>query len=49
MNVVNLQIYRNKKELQRLQNRVSQAALSADVGSIREIKTCFINWLKHSS
>lgn len=47
MKVLDLQLYRAKRERQRLENRVIAIALETKgTGTAREIKSCFKAWLK---
>lgn len=46
MKVLDLQLFRIKREQQRLAQRVGTLALESHAGSVREMKTCFKTWLK---
>lgn len=46
MKVIDLQQYRNHKAIVALEKRVGQLALVPSVGSVREMKHCFKEWLK---
>jgi hypothetical protein len=46
MKVIDLQIYRNKKAIEALEKRISEHALQSRAGSVKEIKTCFREWIK---
>lgn len=45
MKVIDLQIYRNRKMVEGLEKRIGQLALTPSVGSVREMKQCFKQWL----
>jgi len=45
MKVIDLQIYRSARQIEELEKRVGQLALTAKVGSVREMKLCFKEWL----
>jgi hypothetical protein len=49
MKVIDLQFYRTKKTVEALEKRIGRLALESGVGSVREMKTCFKEWLKISS
>jgi hypothetical protein len=49
MKVIDLQPYRARKEIKRLEERVGQLALQSSVGSAKEMKMCFKEWLKRSN
>ena len=46
MKIVELQLYRSRKAILELERKLGQLALTPRVGSIREMKTCFKQWLK---
>lgn len=49
MKVIDLNLYRIRKEITTLEKRIGQLALEAEEGSARKLKTCFKEWLvKHS-
>lgn len=48
MKVIDIQPYRVKREIKRLEDRVCKLAQESNAGAIRELKTCFKLWLKHS-
>ena len=49
MKVIDLQLYRSRREIKKLEKRVVQLALMSPVGGAREMKMCFKEWLKISS
>ena len=46
MKVIDIEIYRRKRELRRLEEKIGELSLSHRLGSARQIKTCFKEWLK---
>jgi hypothetical protein len=47
MKVIDLQLYRAQRIITTLEKRIGQlATTSSEVGAVREMKTCFIQWLK---
>jgi hypothetical protein len=46
MKVIDLQIYRNRRAIEVLEKRIGQLALVPGVGSVREMKQCFKQWLR---
>ncbi len=46
MKVVDLQLYRSRKAVEELEKKLGQLALVPTVGSVREMKLCFKEWLQ---
>lgn len=46
MKVVDLTSYRNQYKIKSLERRIAENCLLSKVGSSKEIKTCFKEWLK---
>jgi hypothetical protein len=46
MKLYDLSIYRNRKVVEDLERRVGELALENKLGSVREMKLCFKEWLK---
>lgn len=48
MNVVDIRIYRERREQQLLEKQIGQIAITPTVDSARKIKVCFSQWIKNS-
>ena len=48
MKVIDLQYYRTKKEVEKLEKRIGELALVSSAGTVKEMKTCFKEWLQFS-
>jgi hypothetical protein len=46
MKVVDLQLYRSRRVIEALEKKIGELAMVPKVGSVRELKTCFKEWLK---
>jgi hypothetical protein len=49
MKVIDIQIYRNRKTLRLLEQRIGELALTPCLNSGKQMKTCFKEWLKVSN
>lgn len=45
MKVVDLQLYRNRRAILELEQRIGHLALSAELGTADKLKLCFREWL----
>jgi hypothetical protein len=46
MKVIDLNLYRTRKAIIALEEKIGRLALSPGSGTVREMKSCFKEWLK---
>jgi len=46
MKVIDLQLYRSRRAIEGLEKKIGELAMVPKVGSARELKTCFKEWLR---
>jgi hypothetical protein len=48
MKVIDIQIYRDRREQKLLEKQIGEIAITPTVDSARKIKVCFAQWIKNS-
>jgi len=49
MKIVDLNRYRTRRTIEKLEKRIGELAITPQIGVVREMKTCFKEWLKMNS
>ncbi len=49
MKVVDIQVFRARKLMRELEKTIEENIRNPSSGSVRQIKTCFKDWLKYKS
>lgn len=49
MKVIDIQIYRQRRELRLLEQKIGELALTQGINAGRHMKTCFKEWLRVSN
>lgn len=49
MKIIDLQLYRSRRAIQELEQRIGALATSHELGTASKLKTCFREWLQKTN